>query len=142
MSAGDLMYEMSEQMIIIMMNLQLSQAATWQAGVKLATLCFTKKLNSVHDGNVNQRLWECYHRVYKQLCLCDGMWNTISKCSVMYFITGIYFLRIAQHVWVSFKEKEKGGVSVTQGLMGALSSFILIAVVADLSVTLATVAVR
>lgn len=35
---------------------------------------------------------------------------------------------------------ESKSVSVTQGLMGALSSFILIAPVADLSVTLATVA--
>lgn len=38
-------------------------------------------------------------------------------------------------------EREKGRVSsATRGLMGVLSSFILIAVVADLSVTLATVA--
>lgn len=43
-------------------------------------------------------------------------------------------------VCVFWTESEKGGVSVTQGLMGALSSFILIAVLADLSVTLATVA--
>lgn len=43
-------------------------------------------------------------------------------------------------VWVCVLETEKGRVSVTQGLMGALSSFILIAAVADLSVTLATVA--
>lgn len=39
------------------------------------------------------------------------------------------------------REREQGRVSVTQGLMGALSSFILIVAVADLSVTLATVAV-
>lgn len=54
-----------------------------------------------------------------------------------------YFLR-RTYVYhcVCMKERGKCRVSVTQGLMGALSSFILIAVVADLSVTLATVAVR
>lgn len=58
MSAGDLMYEMSEQMIIIMMDLQRFQAATWQAGVKLATLCFTEKLNTVEVWVMEMYNWE------------------------------------------------------------------------------------
>ena len=65
----------------------------------------------------------------------------------MCLCAGIYFLRIEHRrtcvymcVCVCERESKKGRASVTQGLMGALSSFILIAAVADLSVTLATVA--
>ena len=54
--------------------------------------------------------------------------------------TGIYFLRIDAHLHAGIRDRERQSVCVTQGRMGALSSFILIAVVPAMSVTLKTAA--
>lgn len=54
---------------------------------------------------------------------------------------GIYSVRTERwRASVCVRKREEGRSSVTQRLMTALSSFILIAAVDDLSVTLATVA--
>lgn len=77
MSAGEVMYDMSEQMIIILMDLRHTQlqarkadAADAQEGVELATLSFVQKHWKYRPMEVHHWVWDCYRRVCIRLCLC------------------------------------------------------------------------
>lgn len=79
MSAGEVMYDMSEQMIIILMDLWHTQLrarkadaadAVTQDGVELATLSLVQRHWIYWLMEEHHRVCECYRRVCIRLCLC------------------------------------------------------------------------
>lgn len=146
MSAGDVMYEMSEQMIIIMMDWRHAQNSLTGGRSRHGLTSGSQTSNPVLCRDTPKTLqrsgWEETYS-WVEGCTTTGcvsmcVFSCVLECR---YLHSQDWTQRNMCVWERKRDIKKGRGNVTRGLMEALSSFILITIVADLSVTLATVAV-